>query len=165
MSRKPNTAPPAGDATDKVKESAQQIWLAGLGAFAKAQAEGGKVFEALVRDGLSLQRKTQATAEEKLAEASKQLSSLAGLPSPNAQPWDRLETIFEDRVAKAMARLGMPSRSDWEQLTARVDALQAQIQAAQPPEKKPAASKQPVPRPAAKTAPRPAVKRSIAKRD
>lgn len=33
--------------SDAVKESAQQIWLAGLGAFSKAQAEGGKVFEAL----------------------------------------------------------------------------------------------------------------------
>ena len=48
-----------------VKDSAQQIWLAGMGAFSKAQEEGGKVFEALVKEGLSLQRKTQAVAEEK----------------------------------------------------------------------------------------------------
>ncbi|HSH89586.1 MAG TPA: phasin family protein, partial [Ramlibacter sp.] len=52
-----------------VKESAQQIWLAGLGAFAKAQEEGGKVFEALVKEGTSIQRKTQAAAEEKISEA------------------------------------------------------------------------------------------------
>ena len=49
-----------------VKESAQQIWLAGLGAFAKAQEEGGKVFEALVKEGTSIQRKTQSAAEEKI---------------------------------------------------------------------------------------------------
>jgi poly(hydroxyalkanoate) granule-associated protein len=41
------------------KDSAQQIWLAGMGAFSKAQAEGGKVFEALIQEGMSLQRKTQ----------------------------------------------------------------------------------------------------------
>ena len=41
-----------------IKESAQQIWLAGLGAFAKAQEEGGKAFESLVKEGLTIQRKT-----------------------------------------------------------------------------------------------------------
>ena len=46
-----------------VKESAQQIWLAGLGAFSRAQAEGGKVFDTLVKEGLSIQRKTQSVAE------------------------------------------------------------------------------------------------------
>ena len=45
-------APPL---TNTIRESAQQIWLAGLGAFAKAQAEGGKVFEALVREGQTMQ--------------------------------------------------------------------------------------------------------------
>lgn len=156
------------DAAEKVQESAQQIWLAGLGAFAKAQAEGGKVFEALVRDGLSLQRQTQATAEEKIAEATERLSSLAGgltagLPAPPSQPWDRLGTIFEDRVAKAMAKLGVPSQAEWAQLTARLEALEARLPAAPAP-KQPSNPKRPAPRPAAKTTPRPAVKRGTAPR-
>ena len=58
-----------------VKESAQQIWLAGLGAFAKAQEEGGKVFEALVKEGTSIQRKTQAAAEEKISEATNRMAT------------------------------------------------------------------------------------------
>ena len=58
-----------------VKDSAQQIWLAGLGAFSKAQEEGGKVFEALVKEGLSIQRKTQAVAEEKISEATDRKST------------------------------------------------------------------------------------------
>ena len=46
----------AGSVTDNqltstIKESTQQIWLAGLGAYAKAQEEGGKIFEALVQEG------------------------------------------------------------------------------------------------------------------
>ena len=39
---------PGAQLSSTVKDSAQQIWLAGLGAFAKAQEEGNKVFEALV---------------------------------------------------------------------------------------------------------------------
>lgn len=175
MPRQP--APKSSSATpakDKVQESAQQIWLAGLGAFAKAQAEGGKVFEALVKDGLSMQRTTQAAAEEKIAEAAKKFSSLAGgLAAPVAQPWDRLETIFEDRVAKALGRLGAPSRSDWHQLLARLEALEARAQAAEQPGDRPQAPKTPkraktpaqrAAGPATKATPRPAAKRSIAKR-
>jgi poly(hydroxyalkanoate) granule-associated protein len=58
--------------SDNVKEQAQQIWLAGLGAFAKAQEDGTKAFEKLVSDGITMQRKVSTTAEEKLAEVLQQ---------------------------------------------------------------------------------------------
>ena len=107
-----------------VKESAQQIWLAGLGAFSKAQEEGGKVFEALVKEGLTIQRKTQAVAEEKITEATSRVTTMASDIGSKAQgQWDKLENIFEDRVAKALAKLGVPSARDLEALSARVDAL------------------------------------------
>ena len=67
----------AAPLSDAVKESAQQIWLAGLGAFSKAQAEGGKVFEALVKEGVNMQRKTQTVAEEKITEAAQRMTSAA----------------------------------------------------------------------------------------
>ena len=60
-----------------IKDSAQQIWLAGLGAFAKAQEEGGKAFESLVKEGLSIQRKTQAVAEGRISEATNKVSSVS----------------------------------------------------------------------------------------
>lgn len=107
-----------------VKDSAQQIWLAGLGAFSKAQEEGGKVFEALVKEGLSIQRKTQAVAEEKISEATSRVTNMASDIGSKAQgQWDKLENIFEDRVAKALSKLGVPSARDLEALSARVDAL------------------------------------------
>ncbi|MFN4120412.1 phasin family protein [Acidovorax sp.] len=107
-----------------VKDSAQQIWLAGLGAFSKAQEEGGKVFEALVKEGLTIQRKTQAVAEEKITEATSRVTTMANDIGSKAQgQWDKLENIFEDRVAKALAKLGVPSARDLEALSARVDAL------------------------------------------
>ena len=113
-----------------VKDSAQQIWLAGLGAFSKAQAEGGKVFEALVKEGVTLQRKTQAAAEEKIGAVTDKVSHMAGDVSSRAgQHWDKLESIFEQRTARAMGKLGVPTRQDVDALIARIDTLAAQVAA------------------------------------
>ena len=111
-----------------VKDSAQQIWLAGMGAFAKAQAEGGKVFEALVKEGVSLQRKTQAVAEEKLGDVTGKMSSMASEVTNKAgASWDKLENIFEERTAKALGKLGVPTAKDVAELTRRVEELGAAV--------------------------------------
>lgn len=111
-----------------IKESAQQIWLAGLGAFAKAQGEGTKVFETLMKEGQSLHRKTQAAASEKLGDVAGKMSAMAGEVGgkANAQ-WDKLESIFEERTARAMSRLGVPTAKDVAALTERVEALAAAV--------------------------------------
>ncbi|KAB2873351.1 MAG: phasin family protein, partial [Burkholderiaceae bacterium] len=71
-----------------IKESAQQIWLAGMGAFAKAQAEGTRSFDKLIQDGLSLQKKTQGLAEEKISEVTGKMTAMAGEVSARAgQHW------------------------------------------------------------------------------
>lgn len=111
-----------------VKDSAQQIWLAGLGAFSKAQEEGGKVFEALVKEGVTLQKKTQNVAEGKLNEMASKMTGMAGEVSSKAgQHWDKLESIFEERTAKALAKLGVPSAKDVAALNKRIDELSAQL--------------------------------------
>jgi poly(hydroxyalkanoate) granule-associated protein len=101
-----------------VKDSAQQIWLAGLGAFAKAQEEGGKVFEALVKEGETIQARTRKMTDEKIA-------VVAGKA---AGTWDRLEQVFEDRVARALGTLGVPSKKDIEKLSKRVAELTLVVQ-------------------------------------
>lgn len=116
-----------------VKDSAQQIWLAGLGAFAKAQDEGGKVFDALVKEGLTLQRKTQSAAEEKISEATSKMSDMANELSSKVTEigtkatgqWDKLESIFEERVSKVLQKLGVPAARDVDALLARIDTLHA----------------------------------------
>ena len=111
-----------------VKDSAQQIWLAGLGAFSKAQEEGGKVFEALVKEGMAIQRKTQSVAEEKLSEATTRMASMAtDLSSKASGQWDKLESIFEDRVSRALNKLGVPSAKDVDALIARIDELNRNV--------------------------------------
>ena len=114
--------------SDTVKDSAQQIWLAGLGAFSKAQEEGGKVFESLVKEGVAIQRKTQSAAEEKLSEASSRMASMASDISSRATgQWGKLETIFEDRVARALKKLDVPSARDIDALAARIDELNRSV--------------------------------------
>jgi len=109
---------------NSVKESAQQIWLAGMGAFSKAQEEGNKVFETLVKEGITLQKKTQGIAEDKISEVTGKMSAMAGTVTAKAgQNWDKLEQIFEQRTAKAMNKLGVPTAADVEALVKRVDEL------------------------------------------
>lgn len=127
----------AGDSnlSATIRESAQQIWLAGLGAFAKAQEEGNKVFEALVREGEAIQSKTRKVAEEKVTE----------MASKATGTWDKLEQVFENRVAKALNSLGVPTKADIESLGRRVGQLKAEVEklnagaAGKPAASKPAA--------------------------
>ena len=161
-----------------VKDSAAQIWQAGLGAFAKAQAEGTRAFEALVKEGTNLQRKTQAAAEEKITEATSRMTHMAtDISSKASGQWDKLENIFEERVAKALNKLGVPSAKDVSALIARIDELNASVQklaaAAAKPAQKPAsraaATKATKPatkatKPAAKTIAKPAAKRLAARK-
>ena len=165
-------ASPAGlldsQLASSVKDSAQQIWLAGMGAFAKAQAEGGKVFEALVKEGVSLQRKTQAVAEEKLGDVTGKMSSMASeVTSKAGASWDKLENIFEERTAKALGKLGVPTAKDVAELTRRVEELSAAVaklskSGKAAPATKTAAAKAPAKKAAAKKAP--ATKKAVAAR-
>lgn len=101
-----------------IKDSASQIWLAGLGAFAKAQEEGNKVFEALVKEGEVIQARTKKETDAKIADAA---GKMAGA-------WDKLENVFEERVSRALSSLGVPTKKDIDKLTKRVAELTALVQ-------------------------------------
>ncbi|MDR2153465.1 MAG: phasin family protein [Burkholderiaceae bacterium] len=115
---------PLTDNSAPAPESAHNIWLAGLGALARAQAEGGRAFEALVKQGLEMQNQTQTLAKERMAEAAQQMQQQMQAMTTQAPPWNRLGGIFEQRVAQALAGLGMPTAQELAALTARVQALE-----------------------------------------
>jgi poly(hydroxyalkanoate) granule-associated protein len=103
-----------------VRESAHQIWLAGLGAFAKAQEEGVKVFDALVKEGRTIEARTRKLAESKVAD----VTGTVGKATKSATAtWDKLEQVFENRVARALQRLGVPTNKDIHSLAKRVEEL------------------------------------------
>ena len=97
----------------KIRDSANQIWLAGLGAFSKAQEEGVNMFEALVAEGEKLQERTKVAADERLA----------GVKEKVTGTWDKLEKVFEDRVERALHALNVPTHKDIDVLSKRVHEL------------------------------------------
>ena len=142
---------------DTPQAPSNEVWLAGLGALAQVQAQGSKAFEKLVSDGLSFQRKSQEQAQQRLQEATARLTDLAQDFGQQASVRvDKLEHLFEERVAKALQRLGMPTLQDMQVLQARIHALEEQLA-------KSSAARAPV-KAAAKTAKAPAKKASPARK-
>ena len=143
---------------DSQTPPAQHVWLAGLGAMAKAQEQGSKAIEALVNDGLAFQRKSQAEAQQRLHEATERLSHMASdFGQQTSGRVDKLEHLFEDRVAKALHRLGMPTLLDIQILNDRIAQLEAQLAAlsgagTRKPASAPAKAKAAVPRKSATAA-------------
>ena len=120
--------PPARGVGQTVMDSAQQIWLAGLGAFVKAQAEGGKLFESLVREGAALDAKTRKVTDAKVAEARGNVEATLGqIRERSQETWDKLEKVFEDRVSRALGRLGVPGRDEIRSLSSKVDELSREL--------------------------------------
>ncbi|MFO1250012.1 MAG: phasin family protein [Inhella sp.] len=161
-----------GQIAQNVRDSAQQIWAAGLAAFSKTQGEGGKVFDALVKEGMNLQKKTQNLAEQKFGAVASKMTGMANeVGSKAGQQWDKLESIFEERVARALKSLGVPSGKDIGSLIARIDALSAAVgfapskKASKPAKKaEPKAAAKPVAKKAAaKPAAKPVAKKAAAK--
>jgi poly(hydroxyalkanoate) granule-associated protein len=112
-----------------VKDSAQEIWLAGLGAFAKAQEEGQKVFRALVREGSSLQQRTMRVTEDRVNDVTAKVTKVAaGLQKQANGTWDKLESVFEARVERALTRLGVPTNKEITSLTKRVEDLTRSVE-------------------------------------
>lgn len=134
MAKKPEpTAPNMPDLSALSSMPSHQIWLAGLGAMAQAQAQGSKAFETLVSDGLNFQRKSQEEAQQRFEEATERFTHMAqGLGQQASGRIDKLEHVFEERVARALHRLGMPTLQDLADLQTRVSDLEAQL-AKRPP--------------------------------
>ena len=137
---------------DGVRDSANQIWLAGLGAFAKAQEEGTKVFDNLVKEGQQVDQKTRKAAEEAAESVKSSAKSVkgnvegrvSGVRKQASDTWDKLEGVFEERVARVLNRLGVPSSKDIDALNKQIDSLSKELKAlkgADKPASKPAAKK------------------------
>ena len=103
----------ARDLAVKIRDSANQIWLAGLGAFSKAQQEGVEMFEALVAEGEKVQERTKANADERLSE----------MREKTTETWHKVEKVFDDRVGRALHAFNIPTRKDIDVLSSRIQDL------------------------------------------
>ena len=110
----------AGDAAQAVRDSAQKIWLAGLGAFERAKTEGPRMFETLVEQGRNMGARAVGMADEALKNVRE--ASYAG------NRWDKLEQAFEERVSKSLSRLGVLTTREVEELSRQVRDLNESVQ-------------------------------------
>ena len=107
-----------------IMEQAEHIWLAGLGAFAKAQEQSGKFYETLVKEGAALERATRKVTEAKVEEVRGMVETTVTQVKERAtDTWDRLEQVFENRVSRALGTLGIPGRDELDLLAKRVEEL------------------------------------------
>jgi poly(hydroxyalkanoate) granule-associated protein len=159
-----------------IMDSAQHIWLAGMGAFGRAQEEGTKMFESLVTEGMTLEKRTRKLATGRVDAVRDAVESRVGQVKERAtDTWDRLEKVFEERVQRALVRLGVPGREELQALIERVDRLNTELRRLSvkpaapvraPAKKKvaakPAAKRKPIVKAAAKR--KPGVKKAAVRR-
>lgn len=105
-----------------LRKYTQQIWLAGLGAFSRAEEEGGKLFDNLVKIGEDLESKTREIADSAVGE-------VRGLVLEKASDTkEKVERAFDDRIANTLTRLGIPTQRDMDQLNQRLELLTEVLQ-------------------------------------
>jgi poly(hydroxyalkanoate) granule-associated protein len=108
------------NAAQGIRDSAQKIWLAGLGAFERAKSEGPRMFDALVDQGKGLRDRAAEAADQALRAVREQAGEAQGR-------WDKLEQVFEDRVSRSLQRLGVLTTREVGDLSRQVEELNQQV--------------------------------------
>ncbi len=112
--------------SNKIKASARQIWLAGLGAYNKAEEDTGKFFEKLVKEGEEIENKTRSTVKKQIQAVE---DTVEDVKTKASGTLGKLESVFDERVSRALGRLGIPSKKDIDDLTQKVENLEKEIDA------------------------------------
>ena len=135
--RKKSRGKAGGDrASQAMQDSAQKIWLAGLGAFERAKSEGPKMFETLVSQGRDLSGRARVAADQALKTVRMQAAEAQG-------KWDKLEQVFEERVARSLHRLGVLTKAEVGDLSKQVRELNENVRAMMKKGGKPATKAKP----------------------
>lgn len=110
--------------SEKIKESARQIWLAGLGAYNKAEEDTGRIFDKLVKEGEELENMTRGAVEKRFKAVEDRVE---GVREKATDTFGKLEGVFDQRVSAALVRLGIPSKAQVQELEERVKSLEARL--------------------------------------
>jgi poly(hydroxyalkanoate) granule-associated protein len=159
--RSRSTSRPA-DGTQAIRDSAQKIWLAGLGAFERARTDGPRMFEGLVEQGRNMGARAVGMADQ----------ALKGMREADyAARWEKMEQALQEGVARSLGRLGVVTRAQAEELSAQIRELNRSLQAlatagtdGDKPKRSTRRGTAPKPRKSARRTPRKAAARSRARR-
>ncbi|MCF6300811.1 MAG: phasin family protein [Proteobacteria bacterium] len=148
--------------------SANEIWLAGLGAFAKAQTEGKKIYDKLIDEGKDFEKLFKSVPQKAVNDVKSTVTTTVSSAKKRAsESWDKLEGVFEKRVEKSLKSLGVPTSKEISNLVARIESLTAEVKKlSSASNKAPVAKKAPVKKaPAKKLVPKkPVVKKPVVKK-
>lgn len=118
-----------------IKKYTNQIWLAGLGAFSKADGEGNKYFDALVTAGKDIEERGREGVLRQVEFANNRVEDVKNDVIQKAEDvrdranstWDKVERVFDERVQSALTRLGIPSKADMDALKTEIAALKKNV--------------------------------------
>jgi len=139
-----------------IMDSAHKIWLAGLGAVAMAEQEGGKFLANLVEKGGKVEKKSKEKGKEQVEKAK---GTMAGMKTVAESYWETFGRTVDDQMTAVIHRIGVPTKEEIEILTQKVESLTVavdklrtkQVSAPKPAAKKAAPKKAAAKKPAAKT--------------
>jgi poly(hydroxyalkanoate) granule-associated protein len=96
-------------------------------AVGKAQEEAGKLVDSLVKEGGKIRDQTLKLAEETVGEVKERMDEARGVvesvKTRATDTLDNLEQLFEERVSRALKRLGVPTRDDLHGIAKRLEDL------------------------------------------
>jgi len=133
-----NLADNSSQLSEKIKESARQIWLAGLGAYTKAEEDTGKIFEKLVKEGEEIESMTRGVVEKQFKAVEDTVEGVKdkvegvkekveGVKEKATDTFGKLESVFDQRVSKTLIKLGIPTNKRIKELEARIEKLEAKL--------------------------------------
>jgi poly(hydroxyalkanoate) granule-associated protein len=99
--------------TRAVRESVEQVWLAGLGALALTEEEGSKFFRTLVKKGEGIEKRSRARLSDTIEAAR----------NAPTNTLSKLERQVDTTLENVMHRLGVPTRHEISSLSRRIEGL------------------------------------------
>lgn len=128
-------------------ESAQHVWLAGIGALGRAQSEGSRLFASLVEEGEELERRARTAAAGRADDVMEAVGSgVDDVRGKAEDTWDRWEKALDERMQRTLSRMGVPSRDDVSELERKVGALEAELRRERAASARKAAARKTAPR-------------------
>lgn len=116
---------------DTEKKTSESVTGHVKAAVDRVQEETGKLMDSLVKEGERLRDQTLKLAEEKVGEVKERMDEMRGMvegvKTRATDTLDNLEQLFEERVARALKRLGVPTRDDLQGIAKRLEEINNRI--------------------------------------
>jgi len=110
---------------NRIKDSARQIWLCWFGRLYQGRGGHREVFERLVQEGEDLENRTRGAVNRQVRAVEDRVGEVRERATGT---WDRLESVFDERVSKALDRLGIPKPGRVRELEQQVAKLQEEVE-------------------------------------